>query len=554
MFFGGLGCVMQFLPVYITQLGVDHSALTMIYTILPFTVIVIKPLFGNIADHLQKHKAVFLISLIVTGLSYYTILFIPELDLSIAKQIPSILNCYEDNENVAICGSRITECASNGTVHTKMTCNVTCHTNVSAACNSNSTCSIPVDDFVQSSIIYFSENTSTYLTNDTECVSAPVINITDFCSPTSNNPCNIYCKCSNDTAAKDSSIYFNTNFLILFIFMVISYGGAGLSISLGDTIVANMLNEIGADFGYQRVFGTLGWGLLSIIAGQIFNFVSLGLAKTNYSPGYHMLLGFFILDVLVCTQLTVIQQPKPVKIWGNIRRLYTDPSVGVFTSAVFVMGLLTGTLWTFLFIYISEMEETSPLLLGLISGVQCFGGELLFFLFSGRIVKKIGHLHSLSICLVCYGIRYIYYYLIVNPWWILPMEICNGVTFGLFFATMVSFASLKAPPGMTATMQGWLQSVFEGIGVGFGTLVSGLLYNRYGGKLMFLILGIFSLVFSIVYMILVAVINRYGHKRDSLTNSDLELQGSVKNATANGNTSEPEKHTPTTYRSVELTT
>jgi len=40
-----------------------------------------------------------------------------------------------------------------------------------------------------------------------------------------------------------------------------------------------------------------------------------------------------------------------------------------------------------------------------------------------------------------------------NPWYILPIELMNGVTFGLFYATMASYASIVAPPGTDATMQ-----------------------------------------------------------------------------------------------------
>jgi len=44
------------------------------------------------------------------------------------------------------------------------------------------------------------------------------------------------------------------------------------------------------------------------------------------------------------------------------------------------------------------------------------------------------------------------------------VELFQGFTFGLFYATMASYASIVAPPGTEATMQGTVGAVFEGIG------------------------------------------------------------------------------------------
>lgn len=86
-------------------------------------------------------------------------------------------------------------------------------------------------------------------------------------------------------------------------------------------------------------------------------------------------------------------------------------------------------------------------------GIQCLGGELPFFFLSGWILKRIGHVHCMSIVLLGIGVRYTLYSFLLNPWWVLPIELMNGVTFGLFYATMASYASIVAPPGTEATIQ-----------------------------------------------------------------------------------------------------
>lgn len=90
---------------------------------------------------------------------------------------------------------------------------------------------------------------------------------------------------------------------------------------------------------------------------------------------------------------------------------------------------------------------------GLVMGIQCFGGELPFFFLSGWILKKIGHIHAMSLVLLGFGVRFLFYSILSDPWWVLPIEFMNGITFGIFYSTMASYASILAPSGTEATIQ-----------------------------------------------------------------------------------------------------
>jgi MFS family permease len=86
------------------------------------------------------------------------------------------------------------------------------------------------------------------------------------------------------------------------------------------------------------------------------------------------------------------------------------------------------------------------------------------YLFEGWILKKMGHIHMMSIVLLSVGLRFVLYSLLVNPWWVLPIEILNGFTFGMFYSSMTSYAAIISPPGTEATMQGLAGGLFEGVG------------------------------------------------------------------------------------------
>lgn len=90
---------------------------------------------------------------------------------------------------------------------------------------------------------------------------------------------------------------------------------------------------------------------------------------------------------------------------------------------------------------------------GLVSGIQCFGGELPFFFISGWFINKVGHVNAMTLVLFIMGIRLTLYSVLTNPWWVLPIEFTQGMTYGIFYATMAMYANAVAPSGTAATLQ-----------------------------------------------------------------------------------------------------
>lgn len=90
---------------------------------------------------------------------------------------------------------------------------------------------------------------------------------------------------------------------------------------------------------------------------------------------------------------------------------------------------------------------------GLVTSVQSFGGELPFFFISGWFIRKVGYVNSMTLVLFTFGARLTLYSIITNPWWALPIEFTQGMTSGIFYAAMTSYANIVAPSGTAATLQ-----------------------------------------------------------------------------------------------------
>jgi len=109
-YISGTAPVVPFLPVYARQLGFSGVIVGMIYTVLPITGMLAKPIFGAIADRFRLQKTLFLAFQIVTALSFFAIQFIPEIQTGSTAR-SAVLDC--DAETFfRFCGNDIDGCAA----------------------------------------------------------------------------------------------------------------------------------------------------------------------------------------------------------------------------------------------------------------------------------------------------------------------------------------------------------------------------------------------------------------------------------------------------------
>lgn len=140
--------------------------------------------------------------------------------------------------------------------------------------------------------------------------------------------------------------------------------------------------------------------------------------------------------------------------------MFKDVRIIVFLIWCLLIGAFTSIIWNFYFWLVEERskdhsnsQEWLNSLEGLLMSVRTILGELPFFFISGYIIKKIGHIYSMHLIFLVLGIRFILYSVITNPWWYIPVELTSGLTFGLMYTTMTSYAFIIAPEGASTTVQ-----------------------------------------------------------------------------------------------------
>ena len=117
----------------------------------------------------------------------------------------------------------------------------------------------------------------------------------------------------------------------------------------------------------------------------------------------------------------------------------------------------------------------------------------------GAIIQRFGYKGALRIALAAYCIRLGAYSLIEampSVWYVTPVELLHAVTFGIAWTAGVNFCNSEAPAGLQGSAQGLFSSLLGGFGAGVGGLLGGLLFQFYGGAVMYRIVLAFAFVSS----------------------------------------------------------
>ncbi|XP_026813025.1 major facilitator superfamily domain-containing protein 6-A-like [Rhopalosiphum maidis] len=318
------------------------------------------------------------------------------------------------------------------------------------------------------------------------------------------------------TEIDDENVIKSPLFWLFFSTIILLNASVSARTNLEDTICINLLDEDKTKYGLQRMWGAIGWGIMSIVSGVCVDWFSKGLEYKNHTPGFIISLICYLLDLYVVSRITMNVQNSESQIGPDIKKVLTNIKVVSFFLWVVAYGMLLSIVWYFLFLYLEdlsniyhpEMKPYIKTLQGLSLTIQCFGGEVPFFFLSKFIIKRMGHMNVFSLMFLTFAFRFYLYSIITNPVWVLPVELLNGITLALAYSATISYAGDLAPDNAKGTLQGVAGMAVMGIGAPIGSLSGGYLFNRFGSITSFKLLSGVALAICIIQTIVNQLINR----------------------------------------------
>ncbi|KAI8895996.1 major facilitator superfamily domain-containing protein [Globomyces pollinis-pini] len=323
-----------------------------------------------------------------------------------------------------------------------------------------------------------------------------------------------------------------TNYTIYFLCLIAAVSAMTLS-SIGtilDSLTLTMLGDNKEDYGQQRLFASLSWGLSSLMTGYL-----MDRTKNPFTPIYIFFLSNCVSFGFVCLiklnnpqnsnsieeqvrtnddddadiSNVVINEPDSGNfvLANETDALLNSPSNSeleptllqslrkirtiLFFTTVALLGLVFAIIGSYLFIFMSTTWKASPTVLGMTTPLSVFC-ELPLFFYSNRLLKYFGTkklMIGAHLLLLLRFLLYMYLPIILQEqinshpyinYIVIPIELLHGASFGLYWSSGLEYVQVTAPKRYIQTFIGIYCSLSNNAGGIIGNTIGGVLYEQFG--------------------------------------------------------------------------
>lgn len=212
-------------------------------------------------------------------------------------------------------------------------------------------------------------------------------------------------------------------------------------------------------YGSLRIAGAAGWAFTGIIVGLYIERLSMQVifASSAISMVLTFVFAFFLhVDKEKDAFTEKLSISKDLKEIVRINRLL------ILLFCVFLVYAASTPIYYFYSIYLKE-NGASPSFVGFALSWQGLC-ELPFFYFSARIMNKLGIRTTLVVTVFATALRLLLYNVVQNPYFVLPIELLQGVGWSLFWAASVELVNGMVREELRATGQSLLTAAMLGAG------------------------------------------------------------------------------------------
>ncbi len=260
---------------------------------------------------------------------------------------------------------------------------------------------------------------------------------------------------------------------------------------IGDGLIAQMAVSRRLSYGSMRLWGSLGFALVSILCGMAWQRL-----------GYGWMFYAAAVTAVPCVLLISRLEEQPVRDRqpsGSVWLLLKDPGLLTLFAISFLAGVSLISTFIFGGIFMTDLGGTRSYV-GLMFGFSALA-EVPIMRASDNLMRRFGAPKILLAALVVIATAVYGHALARTPNFLLAAATLKGVGYGLFFVTTVYLINQRTPDGWKSTAQAIMGACLVGLAPLFSSALSGYVFDRWGGQVMFAGTASFTLV-GIVLMVL----------------------------------------------------
>ncbi|MDK2951907.1 MAG: transporter, family, 3-phenylpropionic acid transporter [Kosmotogales bacterium] len=292
-------------------------------------------------------------------------------------------------------------------------------------------------------------------------------------------------------------IYFSDSFISELVFVSISAFFFMGILPLSELVVIRSIKSKGQDFGKVRLWGTIGFAIVSIITGFLLNI------------GYFMLFivfgGVFLSIFLFNFKIKIQKHDENINIQkrenGSFRVFVLMLIFGFFLNSVNSFNMV------FLPVYI--MQNNYPTAVSGIA-ISLMGlSEIPFLFFSRRIIRRVGHINLLFISLFTMSVRILLTPLVGSFLLLIALQLLHGGTFIVMYFTIQNYIHYNLSEKDTNKGQMLLWMTLQGFSFFAGSFFGGILTEKITIAGSYYLLGFSSLLISAVLLLIIIVRKKF---------------------------------------------
>lgn len=226
-------------------------------------------------------------------------------------------------------------------------------------------------------------------------------------------------------------------------------------------------------YGSLRIAGAAGWAFTGIIVGYFIDKLSTHVIFA--SSAISMLLTFVFAFFLHFDKEKDAATEK-LSIGKDLNEILRNNKLVVLLISVFLVYAASTPIYYFYSIYLKQIGAT-PLYVGFMISFQGLC-ELPFFYYSARIIRKLGIRTTLIVAVFATALRLVLYNVVENPYFVVPIELLQGIGWSLFWAASVEQVNILVKEELRATGQSFLTGAMLGAGAIAGNLWASYLNGR----------------------------------------------------------------------------
>lgn len=261
---------------------------------------------------------------------------------------------------------------------------------------------------------------------------------------------------------------------------------------LSDAITLEYIEVTRWKFGPIRLAGTLGFAIMSVLAGKILN--------QDIERMFILYFCVAILAFFVVFRLPPIKGHQSGGRQVSILKLFANRELIILVFFNFVIQITLGFYYSFFPIYYKHMGADSSLL-GLAMFITSIS-EIPFLLFADKILDKLGIKICLIISALVMALRWMLLHYITDIHAILAVNATHGFSFIVFTFCLATFISMNVPKELRASGQTVNALLCLGLARIIGSVLGGIFSDAFGIKQIFLYTSFVNIAAVIVFGII----------------------------------------------------